>query len=318
MTSTVSIIGLGRFGKVFYRALCQNGVQVTSVVSKKDPKSLQLSPDSSQNTYVFKTIEEATIFGELVVLCVPDDEIRAVTHQLYDHLVHQQKAKSTGLPKFVVHVSGAKNSEDLAKLEDIGIMTGSLHVMQTFTESTNIDVFKNTSLSVEGADAVVDVLGELGAELGMTAEIISKEEKTARHLAGVFVSNFMSALVLSASEVISPYQNEAQPFILEKYASLMRTSLDNILKNGVPGATTGPAIRGDIETIQNHLNVLQNNKDLNTIYCLLSGKIVEAGLNTSDKKRLINDKSDGNSDQARELETSTKLSELLLMLKHKS
>jgi predicted short-subunit dehydrogenase-like oxidoreductase (DUF2520 family) len=260
MSAEVSIIGMGRLGKTLANALLFNGYNIVSIISSRG------TTPSDYDGIIYSSIEEAPHFGEITFICVPDDTISEVARKL---------ATSSNLPKVATHVSGALNSEELLVLAQKGVKTASFHPMMTFTEKSSSAMLKNCLISIEGESDANQLLTQIAINIGARPEIVDKEQKTSRHLVGVFLSNFMSVLVDLASEILESNHENPQKFILENYDDLLRQTLDNIIENGLPGAITGPAVRGDANTLDKHLKILQKNPELAYVYKMFSKRIID-------------------------------------------
>lgn len=273
MSVEISIIGMGRLGKTLAGALLLNGYNIVSIISSRG------TTPSDYEGKIFATIEEAPNFGEIAFICVPDDTISEVARKL---------ATSSNLPKVATHVSGALNSEELLALAQKGVKTASFHPMMTFTEKSSPAWFKKCLISIEGDSDAALLLTQVAINLGGDSQVIDKEQKTSRHLVGVFLSNFMSVLVDLASEILESDHENPQKFILENYDDLMRQTLENIIENGLPSALTGPAVRGDANTLDKHLDILQKNPELAYVYKLFSKRIIDISgrYKLADKEKL--------------------------------
>lgn len=172
------------------------------------------------------------------------------------------------------HVSGARTSEELAALARLGFPVCSFHPMQTFKPDSTEEVFRDIHISIEGDGSLAENLSEIALRMGAIPSVINAEQKLALHLSGVMVSNFMSALVIEAAKVMGKYQNDPDAYIREKLGPLMRQTLKNILENGFPDALTGPAVRGDKKTIDNHLALMRQNGLDTKVYSVLT-KVLE-------------------------------------------
>lgn len=251
--SNFSIIGLGRVGSALLLALEAAGFHCSNIITRRPDvvqhsTALQLStPDS--------TCKPCDIW----FICVPDDQIRQTAETLLGSGV-----TLTGVT--VAHVSGARDASILQVLSEAGALTASFHPMQTFTPLAQPSVFHDVMVSLEGHPEACKHLHQLCKRLGAQPQIMGAEEKLQRHLAGVIVSNFLSALVLTAASVLDKPPQEAESFIRRHYGGIMRQTLDNILTKGFPDAITGPAFRGDLETLQLHLLALKEHPQAEALY----------------------------------------------------
>jgi predicted short-subunit dehydrogenase-like oxidoreductase (DUF2520 family) len=87
------------------------------------------------------------------------------------------------------------------------------------------------------------------------------------HLAAVFACNFTTQL-LQESDLLLQKSN----LDLGVLHPLIRETMEKVLELGPKEAMTGPAKRGDIATIEKHINKLED-EELKTLYKMLSDRI---------------------------------------------
>ncbi len=244
---TVTIIGFGRVGQAFYRALPKAGYQVVSVFSK-----------SPHNISVFETGFPAKKeqLGELILLTVPDDEIEVVSTKLCD-------AFNTFEGKKIVHCSGTISSDILLKLKKKKGAIASFHPIQAITVDTN--TFESTWFDVEGDDDVINFLGKLVKDIVANILPITKSAKPYLHAAAVVASNYLVTLMKIAEE-IAEIGGVDKAQTMSAMLPLMQSALSNIEAKGTQYSLTGPIARGDVKTVKNHLDILHNHDQLLGIY----------------------------------------------------
>lgn len=258
---TFSVIGTGRVGSCLLRSLPIIGGTCTGIAST----SVQEARLRFQEYVVTGSISELE-FGDVCFLCIPDDHIEIMAQSIVD-------TGNNLNGRIFVHVSGAKNSSSLKIIEQKGGITGSFHPLASFKPDENIQIFKNTWISIEGNSNAVKILTDIGHRLGANPQQVDADFKIRLHLTAVIVSNFMSSLVLHASEVIKTDVEDPILFIRQNYASLMQSTLTNIISHGFPYALTGPASRNDINTMQMHKSMLSSLNLENQLYQELSDTI---------------------------------------------
>lgn len=84
---------------------------------------------------------------------------------------------------------------------------------------------------------------------------VADDRRAAYHAAAVIASNHLVALLGQVERVA---QLAGVPF--EAYLDLVRATVDNVTELGPAEALTGPAARGDDETIQRHLDSLPSDE----------------------------------------------------------
>lgn len=196
------------------------------------------------------TVVDDALASELIILCVPDDAIASVSETY------------VGQP--MVHTSGTNASSILAG----NGLKASMHPIQTVRNGAELDVFHDIHVSLEGDSELVSLLSRLVTDVGAIPLHVTADQKKAIHLAAVMVSNFTIALhmladdVLKASDVVTPSA--------ELFKPLMDRTMANLREVGPTDARTGPAVRGDTETIRAHLAILEGNPSAIVAYMALS------------------------------------------------
>ena len=261
---TVGIAGSGRMASALLAALSEKGITVNWLLARDAGKSKNLADRYSVPIFRMDDVPEIPP-AELVILAVSDQAIGSMAAKLQPWL----KGNSESV---LIHTSGGTSVSVLSESAAGHRFLGSLHPIQTFTGDENAGFFEGIYCSVVASgnssdrQRVLELLQNLAEKLGMNPLTVDDETKKKLHTAAVFCSNYMATLVYAArqvfkdDDVISP---EKLPSVM---APLMRTSLENIIRTDPESALTGPVKRGDGETIQRHLDLLQNNEQIKQLY----------------------------------------------------
>ena len=247
---SVTIIGLGRVGRALYGTLPKVGYQIVSVFSK----SVYNVP-----FFVEGFPSEKSHLGELIFLTVPDDTLHTVIQKLDENF-------DDFSGKYIVHCSGTLSSDILSSLKEKGSSIASFHPIQSISETT--DTFSKAWFDVEGDTQVVNILEELGKSLGANILTVQKETKPYLHAAAVVASNYVVTLMKVAEEIAEIGGIEKEK-IISALIPLMQSSLNNLEAKGIEKSLTGPIARGDIQTVQTHLEILKNHSQLLELYKVL-------------------------------------------------
>ena len=97
----------------------------------------------------------------------------------------------------------------------------------------------------------------------------SDDDRSAIHLSAVFVCNFVNVMLQIGDKLL---ENKAVNISI--FESLVKETVDKAFVMGPKNALTGPAKRGDFETIEKHKKSLENNIDEKKIYELLTSYII--------------------------------------------
>jgi len=161
----------------------------------------------------------------------------------------------------VAHCSG---SIDICTLSVFGELAGVFYPMQIFTLDSVAD-FRQASFFLEGAPEILAILQPLAAQLSDRITIADSAERQQMHLGAVFVCNFTNHLYRIADE-LSPRAD------IRHYEGLIRAHIERVFALGPQLTQTGPAVRGDIETLKQHLHLLEGTP-AQGVYRMLSSRI---------------------------------------------
>ena len=168
----------------------------------------------------------------------------------------------------VAHTAG---SVSLNVLSDRLSHRGVFYPLQTFTAGRRID-FRQVPLLIEGEHPdTAAALRLLASELSDSVYEVSEQQRAQLHLAAVFACNFTNHMYAIAQELLAEKGLPPQligPLISETAAKAL----------GSPSAAavqTGPARRGDRQTQQKHLGLLEGHPQLQELYQKISTEIWE-------------------------------------------
>ena len=86
---------------------------------------------------------------------------------------------------------------------------------------------------------------------------IDEQSRALYHVSGVLASNFLTAIVGEAANLWSQFgYNHSQA--MQALLPLIRGTVGNIERDGAAAALTGPIVRGDLGTVQTHLEQLRS------------------------------------------------------------
>ncbi|TVQ65628.1 MAG: DUF2520 domain-containing protein [Balneolaceae bacterium] len=252
MPGTVSVIGRGALGSALSDFFGSDGWEIIP------------GPDNREQFYRFISDEKPEIedrtFGEIVFITTPDDQIEEIAEKLSELPSLQWERR------IAVHCSGVLSSGSLAALKNKGASVASMHPVQTFVKGDLKNRFENIYISLEGDENACLQLERIVKQMKASAMRVSPEQKTAIHTAAVIASNYMVSLMSAANRVLESNGVGSGFDILRP---LLRQTSANLLASEPQEVLSGPVKRGDIDTIARHLELLEGNRDLTTLYKLL-------------------------------------------------
>lgn len=245
----ISFIGSGNVAShlatAFYKAQ-HNIIEIHSL----NQENAEILADMTQSS-VLKKIEDINENIDLCFICVPDQYIEGI---------------SSRLPKNITHIHTSGNTL-LSQLK--GNTTGVFYPLQTFSKNKLID-YSTLNILLESDDThILNLMKQLASDLKSQIHFVNSKERQKLHVAAVFACNFSNLMVDISEELLSDNQLDSKlllPLILETTNKLKTLSAKQ--------AQTGPAIRGDKNTIQNHQDILkQYSPSVQNIYEVLTKEI---------------------------------------------
>ena len=243
--SKVGFIGSGRVAGNLAAAFIDQGYNVVAVSSKNDASARDLARKLSGVT-AYSSNQTLVDECDVVFVTVPDDVIESVVTELSWPSGHG-----------VVHCSGSRTLDCLGTAVTQGAMVASFHPLQTFpTAIASMTRLQGTGFAVTGNSGLVNWLHEIIVSFGGIKLAISDDSRSIYHASAVMACGYV-VTALQHSLKIWERLDISNEIALAALMPLMRTTMDNIQEYGVNAAVTGPIVRGDINTIEGHLQSLR-------------------------------------------------------------
>lgn len=249
--SQIAIIGAGNVATHLGLALLKAGQPLHCIYNRGEERGRALA-----SLLKVHYINNLTLLDQydLIILTVSDDAISAIANQL---------KQSTAL---VVHTSG---TIPFSSLSVIGTNVGVFYPLQTFSKQHAVDFSTIPICVYSETEEYCQQLYSLAGKLSNSVHIINDDQRRKIHIAAVLVNNFSNYLYIKAFDFLTENNLPIQlisPLIIE-------TALK--IKDILPlDAQTGPAKRGDMETITKHLELLRNDKELSELYKMITNRIL--------------------------------------------
>lgn len=240
----VTIIGAGRMGQGLGLALKRRGYKV--VLLNRGPRDVVLPLVLHQGSR-----SEATAGAELVLLATPDDAIGGVAAEL-------AAERAISRDQVVLHLSGLLDRTALLPLEESGAGLGSFHPLQSVAEPASAaERLKGAYVGVEGDERALIAAERLANTLRMIPVRIPAEAKPAYHAGAAFVANYTVALV-GVAERLARSAGVPEEIASRIYLPLLGGAVANLTSLGPAASLTGAVRRGDVQTLQAHLDALSS------------------------------------------------------------
>ena len=252
MNKKIVLIGAGNVAHHLAPALLRAGMNLCQIYSR----TLESARELGRKTGITYTSDTFAVYpdGDIYIFCVSDDALLSV----FKSLRINEEA-------LILHTSG---SVPLDIFKPYRQNYGVLYPLQTFSKTRNLD-FGEIPLCIEAPDKeVLKTIGQIADKLSSKVYEISSEKRKKLHLAAVLANNFTNHLYHMAGKLLEKEDldfNLLRPLIFETAHKVMQMIPEN--------AQTGPARRGDTSILNLHKSMLKDNRDIQTLYVLLSQSI---------------------------------------------
>lgn len=258
MSERVFVIGAGNVGRGLAAAFRGAGLQVVGLHART-PRDGATSSGSYPSA-----MSEANV----VVIAVADSSLNVVCHELA--VVARQKRSALMHGTVVLHTSGTESPPALEELRQAGSPAGTFHPLAPFpTAERGTVALRNGWVGIDGDPMACATARRLAAAIGARTINIPAKAKVAYHAAAVMASNFPVVLAALAARALvrGGVEHHAAEQVVQR---LMAGAVANLEFGSPREVLTGPAARGDSDTIAAHRAALQNDPEALAAYDALT------------------------------------------------
>ena len=234
----IVLLGAGRLATHLSRALKVYAPErkIVQIYSPGGHSARRLAESLGGDVQVASSVDELDRTADCYLFAVPDTAIAEVAESLSAHEV--------GRDALWVHVSGATPLKALSHCHRDAAV---LYPLQTFSEGRELD-FRRVPLYLEGTTpAAKTAVESLGRELSDVVAWATSEQRQVLHIAAVVACNFSNYLIGRAESLLT--SQGLPPKAILPLLDEMNEKLHHL---PAVEAQTGPAQRGDRETIRRH------------------------------------------------------------------
>lgn len=253
----ISFIGAGRVANQLACALNSHH-QIIQICSRSLESAQTLA--IKVNATATSNITELNPEIDLLIIAVSDYAIASVIADIAPPLSDV----------LIVHTSG---STDIEILTQVHARSGVFYPLQTFSLGREV-VWSLTPLFIEAQQPKdLVILLDLANQLSQRVYPYNSAQRLSLHLAAVFACNFTNYCYDMAKQIVD---NQHVDFSL-LYPLILETA-NKALSNDPKQMQTGPAMRGDLNILNMHEHMLNEEQrdDLKQVYTLLSQQILQA------------------------------------------
>jgi len=233
----IAIVGFGNVSSHLKRWFEEAGHSITSIYTRDSSKL-------HKENYLRDHLDYSDEQCDFILIATNDDSIDEIVKKL-------------------VHPS---NIETLHRkdIDNYGV----LYPLQTLQKGRAVK--KNeVPFLIEGSDTIVnDHISNLCDSCGFTYRKVDSNNRKLYHLSAVIASNFTNHLLNIAAKTL-----ESNDLKMDILRPLMEETVAKAFDRGAHDSQTGPAKRGDTETMKKHTDLLSNER-YKDIYEIISQSII--------------------------------------------
>ncbi len=252
----ISFIGAGNVAHHLAPTLENVGHSVKEVYSKSGNSAKKLLTHL-YDASLKENLDFSGSISNVFIISVPDDQIPQVIDEI---LLPEQS--------LLLHTSGALG---LASIPNgIAALTGVLYPLQTFSVSRKIDMEAVPFLIESNQKEGLVIIEKLLKGVSRHIHKINSEQRAKLHIAAVFACNFTNYMMSASQDILKEAKLD-----FNLLGPLVAETIEKSLSLGPQHAQTGPAKRGDLQTLDKHLEMLAKHPAYAEIYKIISQQILD-------------------------------------------
>jgi predicted short-subunit dehydrogenase-like oxidoreductase (DUF2520 family) len=250
----IVIIGAGNVATHISRHFFTQGHRVQCVYSR-EPESAEKLADEL-GTLGTSDPDLVPVEADFFFLCVPDSAVMDVVRRFRDR------------KGIWIHTAGALSMELFHGIvEDFGV----LYPLQSLSKERKIRIGHIPFLVEGSSPLVLELIKNLACSISEKVVEADFRTRLLVHLAAVFANNFSNHMVYVAQQILE--EAELDPSLLEP---LLEETFQKLKELEAYAAQTGPAVRGDRESMNKHVELLKAHPEWEKLYTFISRDIERA------------------------------------------
>lgn len=249
----ISFAGAGRVAGALCKKLFLSGFKIDLIVSESESGARKLSELCQASWSSELVYPEST---NLIIVAVPDQKLKGVLSKI--------RCKSNTI---IVHTAGSIGMDVFPeKLKFKGVF----YPLQTFSKERQPD-FSTLPFFIETSDLKISaILKNIAESIGGKVYFVDTEHRRLLHLSAVFACNFTNHMLTIGKEIAFK-----AGFSFDVLEPLIKETISKAMEIGPETVQTGPAVRGDQNTIEKHLDLLSFSPEMQVIYRDVTGSIIK-------------------------------------------
>ena len=245
----IAIVGAGNLAAALATALHNAGCRISEISFRQGGNSGRRAKIIARGAGARAVpLNNARFDADVVWVCVPDRAIATCAEQLAN-------SRNDWNGKIVFHSSGALPASELEKLKKAGAAIAAVHPLMTFVRRSQPGL-AGVPFAIQGDGSAMRSAASIVRKLGGLPFSSAAGKKPLYHTWGAFLSPLFVSLLILAEEV-GKDAGISRKAVRSNALPILRQTLDNYARYGAAEAFSGPLVRGDVETVSRHLDVLQ-------------------------------------------------------------
>ncbi len=250
------LIGPGAVGKVLARRLVNSGWECAGVCGRGSAAGRRLAKELRAR-YV-SSVEHVQLDRGFLVLAVGTGQLASIAKELAKQELNWPHIK-------VLHLSGTLDTKPLLPLAELGATIGACHPYMTFPRFSGVvragskeehyDVSYPLIFGIDGDAKGLAACRKLAKACGGKSLVVQGSDRVAYHASAVLACTLLGANLVMAETILKKLglnPNVSREAVL----SIARETLSNFAEYGIDRSWTGPAVRGDRQTIAAHVRAI--------------------------------------------------------------
>lgn len=242
----ISLVGFGNVGSHLYKLFQNHGIHVSHILTKTGR-----TEDINNKTLLIRNPEELPNH-QLTIICVNDDAISSVVDKI-----------DPSIP--VAYTSGSVNISSIKSRDDLGVF----YPLQTFSKGHELKTPEFPILIEANNPTFEKQLRGVALTISSQVQLADSAYRAKIHLVAVWVNNFTNHIIHLAKK-----RSNVEQVDFELLKPLLMETVAKLHDMNPYEAQTGPARRGDRNTIQGQANNLTGIEK--EIYELINRSIIES------------------------------------------
>lgn len=247
----IIVLGAGNVATHISRHFHARGHRISCIYSRTGEAARSLAGEL--NAHGTADPAEVPRKADFFILCVPDHAVAAVAGQFRDR------------EGIWLHTAG---SLSMNVFQGIARDHGVLYPLQSLSRERKIRMGHIPFLLEASSPLVMKHIKALVSSISEHAEEADSATRLRFHLAAVFANNFSNHMVHVAQRILE--ESGLDPELLEP---ILEETFQKLKDLHPKTAQTGPALRGDRETMDKHIELLKDHPEWEKLYTFISRDI---------------------------------------------